>query len=185
MVEFDIESIQPNTWADYPLTFETFGLRIPTGYTFVRTGNSDLTKTCRKMTKEANQPIVEYKEWGAYRSSSSYPPRLVGIMIPTDIYNEAIEDYETRKQARLEKELKSYDRAKVKAMDIFKIYFPAMPLNERHAVFERAVGKTSRGFGRKKGWSLKEKIEYAAKAYIKDRYGVYDTERILRNWGWG
>jgi hypothetical protein len=165
---------------------------MPQGYAFLPNGIAFKTLHCRKLTREAGQPlyvVVDNKKTLGLRAPKT---------IIAQIHVKANETLSTRRAAVQKRD----------ALDIAKTtkelrsQFPKMPGSERELILKHGFKKHSRRVGRTASLTLEKKVMLAVIAHVRHTHTEYDTllrkgqtrelarvaiwrkiENVMREWG--
>jgi hypothetical protein len=165
---------------------------MPQGYAFLPKGIAFKTLHCRKLTREAGQPlyvVVDNKKTLGLRAPKT---------IIAQVHVKAKETLSTRRAAVQKRD----------ALDIAKTtkelrsQFPKMPTSERELILKHGFKKHSHRVGRTASLTLETKAKLAVIAHVRHRHTNYDTllrgglpreaarvavwqkiESVIREWG--
>jgi hypothetical protein len=138
---------------------------MPHGYAFLPKGIAFKTLHCRKLTREAGQPlyvVVDNKKTLGLRAPKTFIAQIhIKAKATLSTRRAAVQKRDTLDIAKTTKELRAQ--------------FPKMSASERELILKHGFKKHSRRVGRTASLTLEKKVKLAVIAHIRHTHTEYDT----------
>ncbi|KAK5627059.1 hypothetical protein RRF57_002774 [Xylaria bambusicola] len=143
---------------------------MPKGYSFVRKGNTYLTRNCRRQTQESHQIVY---------AVVNEEKKQVGIRVPTPIYQVVLKSEHATRLDREAKVRKRDESIEERFREAILENFPRIPHVELLVILRHATAKRSGRVGRAGKLEDTDKAILAVQAHI--RHNKTDYEDLLKS----